>query len=85
MTTIDELLTTGNDMKNLLNSTDIARSFSTTDCTYGASPASGYHPIQVIPGDTERSFGRHFERDYPESQNDVLEMLRTRVFPAAAP
>jgi len=77
---VDELSRSSSDMKNLLNSTDIATLFLDGDLRVGRFTPQAAKIIKLIPGDV----GRHFTDiatmlDYPELANDAREVLRTLI------
>lgn len=78
---VDELSRSSSDMKNLLNSTDIATLFLDGELRVGRFTPQAAKIIKLIPGDV----GRHFTDittmlDYPELANDAREVLRTLIF-----
>jgi two-component system CheB/CheR fusion protein len=78
---VDELSRSSSDMKNLLNSTDIATLFLD-----GALRVARYTPqaakiIKLIPSDVGRQFTDIATTlDYPELADDAREVLRTLIF-----
>jgi two-component system CheB/CheR fusion protein len=78
---VDELSATSNDMKNLLNSTDIATVFLDNLLHVRRFTSQATAIFKLIPGDTGRPLSDiAHELDYPELQNDAQEVLRTLVF-----
>lgn len=78
---LDELSATSNDMKNLLNSTDIATIFLDGTLHVRRFTNQATRIFKLIPADTGRSLSDIVnELDYPELQNDAKEVLRTLVF-----
>jgi len=78
---VDELSRSSSDMKNLLNSTDIATLFLDGELRVGRYTPQAAKIIKLIPGDV----GRHFTDiattlDYPELADDAREVLRTLIF-----
>jgi two-component system CheB/CheR fusion protein len=79
-TKLDELSRSNNDMKNLLNSTDIATLFLDNDLKVRRFTPQATKIIKLIPGDvgrpiTDLATGLH----YPELAEDGREVLRTLV------
>ena len=77
---VDELSRANNDMKNLLNSTDIATLFldDALNVRRFTSPITSI--IKLIPGDAGRPITDLVtEMDYPELAADAQEVLRTLV------
>lgn len=78
---VDELSATSNDMKNLLNSTDIATVFLDNLLRVRRFTSQATHIFKLIPGDIGRPLSDiAYELDYPELQHDAQEVLRTLVF-----
>jgi len=78
---VDELSRTSNDMKNLLNSTDIATLFLDGSLRVRRFTTPTAKLIKLIPADTGRpitDIAR--EIDYPELAEDAAEVLRTLIF-----
>jgi two-component system CheB/CheR fusion protein len=78
---VDELSRSNNDMKNLLNSTDIATLFLDEDLRVRrfTSPTAGI--IKLIPSDVGRPISDIArDVDYPELIDDAREVIRTLVF-----
>jgi two-component system CheB/CheR fusion protein len=78
---VDELSRANNDMKNLLNSTDIATLFLDGDLLVRRFTTPTASIIKLIPTDAGRpitDIAR--EIDYPELADDAREVLRTLVF-----
>ncbi|HEY5078467.1 MAG TPA: chemotaxis protein CheB [Opitutaceae bacterium] len=78
---LDELSGTNNDMKNLLNSTDIATVFLDNDLRVRRFTLQAQTIIKLIPSDVGRPI-TDLASDllYPELITDSLEVLRTLVF-----
>lgn len=78
---VDELSRTNNDMKNLLNSTDIATLFLDDALRVRRFTNQAAKIIKLIPGDVGRPI-TDIASDllYPELAEDVAEVLRTLVF-----
>jgi len=78
---LDELSHASNDMKNLLNSTDIATLFLDRDLRLRRFTTQTSRIIKLIPGDLGRPV-TDIASDliYPEIAEDVQEVLRTLVF-----
>jgi PAS domain S-box-containing protein len=78
---VDELSRSNNDMKNLLNSTDVATLFLDGDLLVRRFTTQTSRLIKLIPGDTGRPITDiTTELDYPDLAEDALEVLRTLVF-----
>jgi len=78
---IDELSATSNDMKNLLNSTDIATVFLDSGLNIRRFTNQANALFKFLPGDVGRPLSDIVHRlDYPELQDDAREVLRTLVF-----
>ena len=78
---VDELSATSNDMKNLLNSTDIATVFLDNLLHVRRFTSQATHIFKLIPGDVGRPLSDIVhDLDYPELQDDAQEVLRTLVF-----
>jgi two-component system CheB/CheR fusion protein len=78
---LDELSRSNNDMKNLLNSTDIATLFLDSDLRVRRFTTPISSIIKLIPGDIGRpitDIARDIE--YPELVDDAREVLRTLVY-----
>ena len=78
---LDELSRSNNDMKNLLNSTDIATLFLDSDLHVRRFTSPITTIIKLIPSDIGRpitDIARDI--DYPELVDDAKEVLRTLVF-----
>lgn len=78
---VDELSRANNDMKNLLNSTDIATLFLDDALRVRRFTTQAAKLIKLIPGDVGRPI-TDIASDllYPELAEDVAEVLRTLVF-----
>jgi len=78
---VDELSATSNDMKNLLNSTDIATVFLDNLLQVRRFTSQATHIFKLIPGDVGRPLSDIVhDLDYPDLQADAQEVLRTLVF-----
>jgi two-component system CheB/CheR fusion protein len=78
---VDELSRSNNDMKNLLNSTDIATLFLDTDLRVRRFTTATTQIIKLIPADTGRPVTDiASDLDYPQLAADAREVLRTLVF-----
>jgi two-component system CheB/CheR fusion protein len=78
---VDELSRSNNDMKNLLNSTDIATLFLDGELRVRRFTTQTARVIKLIPGDAGRPFTDLVtELDYPELAEDAREVLRTLIF-----
>ncbi len=78
---VDELSRTNNDMKNLLNSTDIATVFLTNDLTVRRFTTEASKIIKLIATDVGRPITDLSSiLLYPEIIGDAKEVLRTLVF-----
>ena len=78
---VDELSQSSNDMKNLLNSTDIATLFLDSDLRVGRFTPQAAKVIKLIPGDAGRPFTDIVTSlDYPDLADDAREVLRTLIF-----
>jgi chemotaxis methyl-accepting protein methylase/PAS domain-containing protein len=78
---VDELSWASDDMKNLLNSTDIATVFLTNDLHVRRFTTQAVRLFKLIPGDVGRPLTDITnELDYPLLQEDSLQVLRTKVF-----
>ena len=78
---VDELSRSNNDMKNLLNSTDIATLFLDSDLNVRRFTTQATKIIQLIPGDIGRPI-TDLASDllYPELPDDANEVLRKLGF-----
>ena len=78
---VDDLSRLNNDMKNLLNSTDIATLFLDNELNVRRFTFSATRIINLIPGDVGRPV-TDISSDliYPELTDDAREVLRTLVF-----
>jgi two-component system CheB/CheR fusion protein len=78
---VDELSRSNNDMKNLLNSTDIATLFLDSDLNVRRFTTPTARIIKLIPGDAGRPITDiASDLDYPDLADDAREVLRTLVF-----
>ncbi|HEU4382878.1 MAG TPA: chemotaxis protein CheB [Anaeromyxobacteraceae bacterium] len=78
---VDELSRSNNDMKNLLNSTDIATLFLDHQLLVRRFTTPTYKLIKLIASDAGRPITDiATELDYPELVEDAREVLRTLVF-----
>src|SRR5262249_49342132 len=80
-TKVDELSRSNNDMKNLLNSTDIATLFLDGELLVRRFTTQTAKLIKLIPADAGRPITDiATELDYPDLAEDAREVLRTLVF-----
>jgi PAS domain-containing protein len=78
---VDDLSRTNNDMKNLLNSTDIATVFLDGKLRVRRFTTPTTRLIKLIPGDVGRPLSDIVsDLIYPELQDDAHEVLRTLAF-----
>jgi two-component system CheB/CheR fusion protein len=78
---VDELSRSSSDMKNLLNSTDIATLFLDGELRVGRYTPQAAKIIKLIPADVGRPFTDIATTlDYPELADDAREVLRTLIF-----
>ncbi|OIO54189.1 MAG: chemotaxis protein CheB [Alphaproteobacteria bacterium CG_4_10_14_0_2_um_filter_63_37] len=78
---VDELSWVNNDMKNLLNSTDIATVFLDNDLKIRRFTTQATKIFKLIPSDVGRALGDIVTTlDYPGLQKEIHEVLRTLVF-----
>jgi two-component system CheB/CheR fusion protein len=78
---VDELSRSNNDMKNLLNSTDIATLFLDADLNVRRFTTPTTKIIKLIPGDAGRPITDiTSDLDYSDLADDAREVLRTLVF-----
>jgi two-component system, chemotaxis family, CheB/CheR fusion protein len=78
---VNELSQANNDMKNLLNSTDIATLFLDDDLLVRRFTDQTTSIIKLIPGDAGRPITDiATDLDYPKMAADATEVLRTLVF-----
>jgi chemotaxis methyl-accepting protein methylase len=78
---VDELSQANTDMKNLLDSTDIATLFLDSDLRVRRFTSQATKVIKLIPGDVGRPItDLSSSLVYPELAEDVREVLRTLVF-----
>jgi len=78
---VDDLSRTNNDMKNLLNSTDIATVFLDDSLNVRRFTPEATKVIRLIPGDAGRPVTDiTSELIYPDLPDDAREVLRTLIF-----
>jgi len=78
---VDQLSRTGSDMKNLLDSTEIAVLFLDDALNVRRFTPQAAKLIKLIPGDVGRPLADLASTlDYPELGDDAQEVLRTLVF-----
>jgi len=78
---MDELARTNNDMKNLLNSTEIITVFLDNDLNIRRFTSGADKLFKLIPGDVGRPLSDIVNNlNYPEMAGEVQEVLRTLVF-----
>jgi len=78
---VEELSRSNNDMKNLLNSTDVATLFLDDELLVRRFTTQAAKIIKLIPSDTGRPITDvTTELDYPNLAEDAREVLRTLVF-----
>ena len=78
---VDELSQTNDDMKNLLNSTEIATLFLDGELRVRRFTPQASKIIKLIPGDAGRPFTDIVTAlDYPEFADDAREVLQTLIF-----
>ena len=78
---VDELSATNNDMKNLLNSTDIATIFLDNQLHVRRFTNQATRIFKLIPGDVGRSLSDIVsDLSYPDLPRDAEEVLRTLVY-----
>jgi two-component system CheB/CheR fusion protein len=78
---VDELSRVNNDMKNLLNSTDIATLFLDGDMLVRRFTTQTSKLIKLIPADAGRRITDIATKlDYPELADDAREVLKTLIF-----
>ncbi len=78
---VDELSRTSNDMKNLLNSTDIATLFLDEALLVRRFTTQTAKIIKLIPGDVGRPITDIVTSlDYPEMADDAQQVLKTLIF-----
>jgi two-component system CheB/CheR fusion protein len=78
---VDELSRSNNDMKNLLNSTDIATLFLDGDLRVRRFTSPTAYIIKLIPSDIGRPISDIArDIDYPELMDDAREVIRSLVF-----
>lgn len=78
---VDELSSTNNDMKNLLNSTDIATIFLNSSLQIRRFTEQATRIFKLIPGDVGRPLADIVtELDYSDFQKDIKAVLDTLIF-----
>jgi two-component system CheB/CheR fusion protein len=78
---VDALSIVNGDMKNLLNSTDIATIFLDGEMRIRRFTDSATQIYKLIPSDLQRPLGDiNNDLDYPDLEYDAAEVLRTLVF-----
>src|SRR5437870_7776714 len=78
---VEELSRSNNDMKNLLNSTDIATLFLDNDLNIRRFTTSTSKIIKLLPIDAGRPITDIVsELEYPDLPDDARDVLRTLVF-----
>ena len=78
---VDELTRTSNDMKNLLDSTDIATVFLDAKLHVRRFTSHATDIFKLLPGDVNRPLSDIVTQlEYPQLEQDVREVLRTLVF-----
>jgi two-component system CheB/CheR fusion protein len=78
---VDELTWTSNDMKNLLDSTDIATIFLDTELRIRRFTTHATELFKLLPGDVNRPLSDIvMQLDYQQLQQDAHEVLRTLVY-----
>jgi len=78
---VDELSRANNDMKNLLNSTDLACVFLDHDLNVRRFTTQATKLFKLIPGDVGRPLSDiTSDLAYPDLAQDVAEVIRTLVF-----
>jgi two-component system CheB/CheR fusion protein len=78
---VDDLSLVNGDMKNLLNSTDVATIFLDSELRIRRFTDKAKQIYKLIPGDVNRPLGDiTSDLDYPELESDAREVLRTLVF-----
>ncbi|MYM74433.1 PAS domain-containing protein [Duganella sp. FT134W] len=78
---VDDLSMVNGDMKNLLNSTDVATIFLDSELRIRRFTDRATQIYKLIPGDVQRPLGDIVnDLDYPELQDDAREVLRTLVY-----
>lgn len=78
---VDELSWASDDMKNLLNSTDIATVFLNNVLNVRRFTTQATRIFKLIPGDAGRPLSDvSTDLDYPRLHEDALQVLRTLVF-----
>ncbi|MBA5689281.1 chemotaxis protein CheB [Rugamonas apoptosis] len=78
---VDDLSMVNGDMKNLLNSTDIATIFLDNELCIRRFTNQATQIYKLIPSDLNRPLGDIVnDLDYPDLQQDAREVLRTLVF-----
>ena len=78
---VDELTRTSNDMKNLLDSTDIATIFLDAKLNVRRFTPHATELFKLLPGDVSRPLSDIVTQlEYPELEQDVRDVLRTLVY-----
>ncbi len=78
---VDELTRTSNDMKNLLDSTDIATVFLNNALHVRRFTTHATDIFKLLPGDVNRPLSDIvMQLDYPQLEADAREVLRTLVY-----
>jgi len=78
---VDELTRTSNDMKNLLDSTDIATVFLDGKLNVRRFTTHATDLFKLLPGDLNRPLSDIVTQlEYPELERDIREVLRTLVY-----
>jgi len=78
---LDELVRASNDMKNLLDSTDIATVFLDTELRLRRFTPHATDIFKLIPTDINRPLSDIVTQlDYPQLETDASEVLRTLVY-----
>jgi two-component system CheB/CheR fusion protein len=78
---VDDLSLVNGDMKNLLNSTDVATIFLDSELHIRRFTDRATQIYKLIPGDVQRPLGDIVnELEYPELEDDAREVLRSLVY-----